>query len=209
MSQQAAVARRKIAGERTRRAGGVGPLGADDVGAGSSTRRERWVGLVVPGWLLLGLTLATAAVLMFDAVSWARSGAASAESSAVGSDALDAAPAQAEKAAERILSYDYADLEGDTTAAAAYMTPAYGQTFKRTVDDLLADPAARQRGVVSAKVMASGVVSADAANVNVMLFVDQTSTTKDDKTPQTALNRVLFTMVYADGRWLVDDVTAL
>jgi Mce-associated membrane protein len=230
MSHQTAVGRRKIAGERSRRsslasppsepapvraAAAVDPLGADGPDAvdrapvGPRQRISRLRGRVVPGWLLLGLAVMAAAVLVFDGVTWARSSAVSTGSSAIGPDPLNAAPAQAEKAAEQILSYDYANLRQDTAAAAATMAPAYAQTFQRTVDDLLADPAARRHGVVKATVMASGVVSADAAKVDVLLFVDQTSTTAGATTPQTALNRVVLTMVYADGRWLVDDVTAL
>jgi Mce-associated membrane protein len=231
VSHQTAVSRRKIAGERSRRssvgrpppdpapvraaAAAVDPLGADGLDAADrapierAQRVTRLRGRVLPGWLLLGLAAMTAAALVFDGVTWARSSAVSAGSSAIGLDALSAAPAQAEQAAEQILSYDYADLPRDTAAAAATMTPAYAQTFQRTVDDLLTDPAARPRGVVKATVTASGVVSADAATVEVLLFVDQTSTTAGAKTPQTTLNRVVLTMVYADGRWLVDDVTAL
>ena len=212
-TQQIAV-RRKIAGERTPRTAGSDPGIANRAGVdtGPATRRRRLphrVGLVVPWWLLVGLALVTAAVLVFDTATWAKSGGASGGSSAIGPDALSAAPAQAERAAEQILSYDYADLQHDTAAAAAYMTPAYAQTFTRTVDDLLADSATAQRGVVSAKVMASGVVSVDGGKVDVLLFVDQTSTTKASKTPQTALNRVVLSMVDEDGRWLVDDVSAL
>jgi len=207
-SQQLTV-RRKIAGERTPRTAGLAPLVADARRAPHQRRFHVRVGAVVPGWLLIGLALMTAAVLVFDAATWARSGGASGGSSATGPDALSAAPAQAERAAEQILSYDYADLQHDTSAAAAYMTSAYAQTFTRTVDDLLADSATAQRGVVSARVMASGVVSVDGGKVDVLLFVDQTSTTKANKRPQTALNRVVLSMVDEDGRWLVDDVTAL
>ncbi|MFL6182157.1 MAG: hypothetical protein ACJ73J_07575, partial [Actinomycetes bacterium] len=81
--------------------------------------------------------------------------------------------------------------------------------FQRTVDDLLADSATASRGVVSAKVKASGVISAADGKVDVLLFVDQTSQTAADESTQIALNRVVLTMVYQDGRWLVDDVTAL
>jgi Mce-associated membrane protein len=214
LSQQPAVSRRKIAGERIGRseANKIRPPGIDgllppprmaDLVGGFARRRA-----TVPGWLLIGLAALTAAVLVFDTVSWARSGAASG-STALAPNALSAVPAQAEKAAEQILSYDYADLEQDTAVAAGYMTPAYAQTFQRTVDDLLTRSATAQRGVVAARVMASGVVSAEPGKVTVLLFVDQTATTKSAKTPQTALNRVLFTMVDQGGRWLVDDVTAL
>jgi Mce-associated membrane protein len=220
MSQQAAMGRRKIAGERNRRvptesrlpAGPEAPADAasltdSGIGVGEPARARPLH--TVPGWLLIGLAVVATVVLVLDAVSWARSNTASAGSSALGATALNAAPAQAERAAEQILSYDYATLEQDTDAAAAYMTPAYGQTFQRTVDGLLADSATAQQGVVSAKVMGSGVVSADAGKVDVLLFVDQTSRTNASKQPQTALNRVVFAMVYQDGKWLVDDVTAL
>jgi Mce-associated membrane protein len=230
MSQQTApttASRRKIAGERVRRtvasgpAGAVGSLGADVEPVDDGVPARPWLRSlvrrrIVPGWLLLGLAALTAAVLVFDGVTWARSGAAYESTAAsLAPDSLNAASAQAEKAATQILSYDYADLKADTTAAAGYMTPAYARTFQRTVDDLLADAAAEQRGVVAAKVMASGVVSAGSegadgtGKVEVLLFVDQTSRTKPSKTPQTALNRVVFTMVDEDGRWLVDDVAAL
>jgi Mce-associated membrane protein len=230
VSHDTAVSRRRIAGERARRSpvvssppeptparatAAVDALGADGLDGADRApierrrRISRLRGRVVPGWLLLGLAAVTAAVLVFDGVIWARSAAVSTGSSAIGPDALDAASAQAEKAAEQILSYDYADLNADTADAVASMTPAYAQTFRRTVDDLLAGAAAKRQGVVKATVMASGVVAADAAKVDVLLFVDQTSTTTAAKTPQTALNRVVLTMAFSDGRWLVDDVTAL
>jgi Mce-associated membrane protein len=165
----------------------------------------------VPGWLLAGLALVTAIVLALDVMGWARAGVASGSSPGLTADALAAAPAQAEKAAEKILSYDYARLRQDTAAAAAVMTPDYARTYRRTVDGLLTEPATAQRGVVTAKVMASGLASVDtnAGTVDVLLFVDQTSTTKAAKTPQTALNRVVLTMAYEGGRWLVNEVTAL
>jgi Mce-associated membrane protein len=208
LGQQTAASRRRIAGERIgrssaneiRRPGPQNPSMSDLVSRGRA----------VPGWLLIGLAVVVVAVLAFDGLTRAQSVAA-ATPGTLSVDALNAAPAAAEKAAAQILSYDYARLHEDTAAASALMTPDYSQTFLRTVDDLLAKPATEQRGVVSAKVMASGVVSADAAagTVDVLLFVDQTSTTKASQTPQTALNRVVLTMVDQDGRWLVDDVTAL
>ncbi len=57
--------------------------------------------------------------------------------------------------------------------------------------------------------MASGVASAEANEVEIVLFIDQTSTTLANDRPQTSLNRVVFTMVKSGDRWLVDDITAL
>ena len=150
------------------------------------------------------------AAATFDLVTWGRSRAA--DGSAAGPSAAETfngAPAQAERAAEAILSYDYATLDADSAAAAALMTPAYADTYRKTVADLLTDAATASRGEVSARAMASGVATAEAGRVQVLVFVDQTSTTADDARPQTALNRVLLTMVWSDEAWLVDDVAAL
>ncbi len=42
-----------------------------------------------------------------------------------------------------------------------------------------------------------------------LLFVDQVSRTTANNEPQTALNRVVFTMVKSGDRWLVNEITAL
>jgi Mce-associated membrane protein len=202
---QASASRRRIAGERTREPAPARPP-VERRRAAQIRRR-----VVVPGWLLSGLAVMATAVLSVDAVAWARSGVGSGADAdaAMDASALSAASTQAEKATEQILSYDYARLRQDTTAATPYMTTGYAQTFERTVRDLLASRAAAARGKVSARAMASGVISADDDAVKVLVFVDQTSTTEASPHPQTALNRVELTMVYQGGAWLVDDVTAL
>jgi hypothetical protein len=53
------------------------------------------------------------------------------------------------------------------------------------------------------------VTTAETATVDVLLLVDQTSTTTASKTPQAALNGVVLTMVDQSGDWLVSDVVAL
>lgn len=89
------------------------------------------------------------------------------------------------------------------------MTPDYAAKFQKTVDDLLHAPATQRKAHVEADVKASGVVSATASTVDVMLFVDQTSQTTLQSEPQTYLNRIVFTMVKTGDSWLVDDVTTL
>jgi Mce-associated membrane protein len=176
--------------------------------------------MVIARWLMLGLAVLLAGALVFDVVVATRlhtsAGRSEAEAAATTS-AFNGAPAQAEKAAEALLSYDYTTLQADADAAKAYLTPSYAETFQKTVDDFLARPAEQSRREVSAMVKASGVVSATPTRVEVLLFVDQTSTTTgsaaagsaEPGSAQTALNRVLLSMVNSGGTWLVDDVTAL
>ncbi len=162
--------------------------------------------------LLVGLAVVLAAVIAFDVIMAVRgdqqASLVSSQTEAI-SAAYNTAPAQAEKAAVQMLSYDYTSLEQDATKAKTFMTPDYAATFQKTVDKLLTTPATQVKAQVTAKVLASGVASAAPNQVDVLLFVDQTSVTTVNAEPQTALNRVVFTMVKSGDRWLVDEVTAL
>ena len=75
-------------------------------------------------------------------------------------------------------------------------------------DDKVLDNAPERRTVVQADVRASGVVHAETDRVNVLLFVNQTTTsTANPGEPQTALNRVVMQMARSGDTWLVDDIT--
>ncbi len=119
------------------------------------------------------------------------------------------APAAAERAAAAILSYDYKSLEADRDAAAAFMTPRYRKQYLDTFDSLVTDAAKERKAHVEANVRASGVSQAGADRVEVLLFVNQTTTsTANSGEPQTALNRVMFAMVRSGDAWRVDDITS-
>jgi Mce-associated membrane protein len=118
-----------------------------------------------------------------------------------------AAPAAAERAAAAILAYDHEALEADRDNAARFMTGDYRKEYLDTFG-LVLDNAPKVKAVVEAEVRASGVVHADADRVDVLLFVNQTTTSTANDEPQTALNRVRMTMQEQDGTWLVDDITS-
>jgi Mce-associated membrane protein len=128
-------------------------------------------------------------------------------------DAVDeasrTAPAAAERASAAILSYDHGSLDADEKAAERYMTPAYRKQYADTFDRLVRPNAARVRAKVQAEVKASGVAHADADRVNVLLYVNQSTTsTANGGRPQVALNRVQLSMVRQGGTWLVNDITS-
>ena len=67
----------------------------------------------------------------------------------------------------------------------------------------------QRKAHVEASVRASGVTAAGADRVEVLLFVNQTTTsTANSGEPQTALNRVIFSMVRQGDTWRVDDITS-
>ncbi|RYU15777.1 hypothetical protein ETU37_01285 [Nocardioides iriomotensis] len=118
------------------------------------------------------------------------------------------APAAAERAAAAILAYDYETLEADRDNAARFMTSDYRKEYLDTFG-LVLDNAPEVKAVVEAQVRASGVIHADADRVDVLLFVNQTTTsTANEGEPQTALNRVRMTMEQQNGTWLVDGITS-
>lgn len=153
----------------------------------------------VPSWLLAGLGVLAAGLLVATAWMWT-----SVDSAAAGSAARDAQVA-AERAVVPVLSYDYEHLDADQDAATALMTGSY----KREYDKLFAvlqDNAPQTRTRVTADVIASGIVRASDDRVQVLVFVDRPTTNKLSAEPVVYKDQVTLSMQLVDGDWLVDDL---
>lgn len=122
-------------------------------------------------------------------------------------EARRVAPAVAAEAAQAVLSYDYETLAEDRDAGVRYFTGAYREEYIETMDTVIAEAAPQTQAVVTAEVLDTAVVSAEPGRAEVLLYVNQTTTsTAQGGEPQVALNRVRFTMVEEDGTWLVEDI---
>lgn len=163
---------------------------------------------VMAGLALLAVVLLVLAVGPFvDGMGWKDYREVSAQSEV--DSARRTAPAVAERAATAILAYDYKSLESDRDAAAQFMTPEYRKQYLDTFDGLVMKTAVQRKAHVEASVRASGVTAAGADRVEVLMFVNQTTTsTANSGEPQTALNRVMFSMVREGDTWRVDDITS-
>jgi len=116
------------------------------------------------------------------------------------------ASAAAERAATAILSFKYTTLDADLETATSFMTPKFAETFKGTFESLAAPNAKKTKATVTAKVLATAVVTASDSRAEVLVFVDQTTnSTANSGQPSLALNRTTFDLVNQDGTWLVDD----
>jgi len=152
----------------------------------------------IPTWLLAGVAVLTAVVLVAVGVIWVK----------VPSDAsVEQSTRDAEAAAERavgpILSYDYRHLDEDQQAADSYLTSDYRKQY----DDLFAvvrQNATRTKTVVKAQVIASSIVRSGTDRVEVFLFVDQPTTNAKSSTPIDYKNQVRAQMEEVGGQWLVD-----
>jgi Mce-associated membrane protein len=160
-------------------------------------------------WPLLATLAALALVLVVAAAWYGAPRWRTVRAQDTVDEAARSAPAVGERAAAAILSYDYRSLDTDEAAAARYLTPKYRKEYMRTFDKLVRPNAAKLKAHVEAQVKASGVSHADADRVNVLLFVDQvTTSTANGGDPQPALNRVELSMVKQHGSWLVNDITS-
>lgn len=163
-------------------------------------RRSSTSGTVsVPSWLLAGLAVLAAGLVLATAWTWTRAEAAEADS------AVRDAQVAAERAVVPLLSYDYQTLEADQREAQAVMTGGYREEY----DELFAvleDNAPRTKTAVTASVVSSGIVRASGDRVQVLVFVDRPTTNKLQSEPVVYKDQVTLSMQRVDGEWLVDDL---
>jgi Mce-associated membrane protein len=154
---------------------------------------------LLAGLLVLALTaLAACGLVAYHARSEARVEAARGQ-----------AVAAAQVSAVAILSYDYRHLDADFAAARKVLTGSFARDYVATTSKVVRPGAVQYHAVVKAEVAAESVISATAGQVDVLLFVNQTTTSTRLDGPRVDLNRVRLTLVKVDGSWLVKNVVAL
>jgi Mce-associated membrane protein len=168
-------------------------------------------GATPPNWVLVVLAGLLVAALALDGfVVWREMSRRNAEEASARAlhSALIQAPSVAERAAGPLLSYRYDTLDRDLAEAQRYLTDAFRPGYTASIDELVRQEATRARATVEAQVLSSGVVEASGERADVLLFIDQTTTSPTRSEPTTALNRVVFSMVRRDGTWKVADIRA-
>lgn len=119
------------------------------------------------------------------------------------------ASAAAERAAGAILSFKHTSLDADLEKATTYMTSDFAKTYTGSFDSLARPNATRTKATVTAKVLATAVVTASDSHAEILVYVDQTTlSTANGGDPSVALNRTTFDLVKQGDRWLVDDFSA-
>ena len=113
--------------------------------------------------------------------------------------------AAAKAGTEALLTYSPENLDADLAEARSHLTEpflSYYSDFTATV----VSPAARDKGVkTEANVARAGVSQIRPGRAEVLVFVNQVTTSKDRPTPALATSSVLVTLVNTDGRWLISD----
>jgi Mce-associated membrane protein len=172
---------------------------AESTGESGATTARR-AGWVVPGWLLVSVATITALVVGACTVV-----AATAPSDATIADATRDAQSAAERAIVPILSYDVSHLDADQRAAEGFMTTDYREQYARLFEVVKANAPATGT-VVTAEVVASGVVRSGDDRVSVLVFVNRPTTNKQLEEPVVYKDQVTVTMQKVGDSWLVDDL---
>jgi Mce-associated membrane protein len=123
--------------------------------------------------------------------------------------AREEAVAAARLHAPEILSYDYRHLDQDFAKAQADLTGKFKEDYARTTITVVKPVAVDNKAVVEARVVAASTIWARPGEAQVLLFVNQQTTTAKTKGPRVDLNRVRMTLEKTRRGWLVSNVEAL
>ena len=130
------------------------------------------------------------------------------ERQATAADRL-AASAAASRVTETMLSYDYKSFDQHASAVSALLAGSFRNEFVQAASTVVKPLAVQNHAVVVAKVSKALVMRTPGqADIKILLFVDQRTTSAKLARPQIDQNRVMLTMSAVDGRWLVSRIEA-
>ncbi|MGI5520270.1 hypothetical protein ACQEUX_04880 [Micromonospora sp. CA-259024] len=118
--------------------------------------------------------------------------------------ALATAPA----AAKAIFSYDYRTFDDSVANGRTFATGQFGKEYEQTTA-ALKQTATTQQAVVAAEVSATGVVTATAERVELLVYVNQYRRNVNTAGEKVDQNRVVLTLVPVDGEWKVSRAAAI
>lgn len=119
----------------------------------------------------------------------------------------DAAAASAVRAASEatvsLLSYKPDTLQADLAAAKSHLTGEFRDYYSQFSDEILM-PAARDREVTtSASVVRAANAEIHSNTAKVLVFVNQTTTSRERPEPAQSASSVMVSLTKIDGRWLM------
>lgn len=121
-------------------------------------------------------------------------------------DARGAAVAAAQKLVAEVLSYDHRTADDDLQRARASLTGSFREEFTELSGSLVL-PAAKKDGITTrAEVVSSGAIRASSDEVVVLLFVNQTTSSKKIKDTKVDGSRLEVSMRPVDARWLISNL---
>lgn len=118
------------------------------------------------------------------------------------------AVAAATAATQAIFSYDYRRFDASVANGKQFVTGAFAKEYAQTTATLK-PTAGKEQAVVRAEVSAASVVDAAKNRVEVLLYVNQYRKNANITGEKVDQNRVVLTLVPADGGWKVVHAAAV
>lgn len=120
-------------------------------------------------------------------------------------DAQQQVIAAAKEGTEAVLSYSPENLDQSLATAKSHLTGGFLEQYSTFTDEVVR-PAVTQRGVkTEANVARAAVSQMNAGRAQVLIFVNQVTTSKERPSPSLATSSVMVTMVEVGGRWLISE----
>ena len=119
------------------------------------------------------------------------------------SGATSSAVSAASEGSVALLSYAADSLDRDLANARSHLTGDFLTYYGQFADQFVA-PAARQKGIrATAAVTRAATVDAHADSAKVLIFLNQTTTSRDNADPVQTASSVVVGLSRVDGRWLI------
>lgn len=117
--------------------------------------------------------------------------------------ARDRVISAAKEGTEALLSYSPENLDADLKNAKSHLTGDFLNYYTDFTDKVVA-PASRDKGVkTEANVARAAVSQMRPDRADVLVFVNQVTTSKERPTPALATSSVMVTLVQSGGHWLI------
>jgi len=102
-----------------------------------------------------------------------------------------------------LLSYRHTTLDEDLATALGQTTGAFTEEFRTLLDDVVRDTATDRRITTQASVNAAGVVSTKNDEVVLLIFLTQSTTSRNSPDPVVSGSRVDVTMQRVGSTWKI------
>jgi Mce-associated membrane protein len=113
--------------------------------------------------------------------------------------------AAAREGTEAVLSYSSDNLDASLADAKSHLTGEFLDHYSKFTDDVVR-PAVTQKGVkTEAHVARAAVSEMHPGTAQVLVFVNQVTTSKDRPSPALATSTVIVTMVKSGGQWRISE----
>ena len=108
----------------------------------------------------------------------------------------------------RVLTYHHDTFDRDVEVAAARLTPAFREEYDSAMDQVRANT---EKNKISqeATAVSSAIISARPDEAQVLVFVNQETSSARTKASQLVRNRLVVDLVREDGDWAIAGVNAL